>query len=185
VAGHAGDEAGARALLADPDGAVRATALAALGRLGALAPGELRAGLADAEPVVRRRAAGLAVPFPEVRLVPLLADDDPSVAEQAAWALGEREPAEPGSVAALAAAATGHDDPLVREAAVAALGSLGHPDGTAAVVAATGDRPAVRRRAVLALAAFDGPEVDAALERALTDRDWQTRQSAETILGAR
>jgi HEAT repeat protein len=127
----------------------------------------------------------LAVAAAGVALVPLLADPDPTVAEQVAWALGERTPAERGSVDALAATATHHPDPLVREAAVAALGSLGDDAGRAAVVAALDDRPAVRRRAVLALAAFDGPDVTAALARALHDRDWQTRQGAETVLQAR
>ncbi|MGE0794846.1 MAG: HEAT repeat domain-containing protein [Acidimicrobiia bacterium] len=183
-AGHTGDEAVARSLLADGDAGVRATALAALCRMGRASVADLERSLVDADPVVRRRAVALAVPVVEVRFAHLLGDIDPGVAEQAAWALGERDPAEDGSVAALARAAAGHDDPLVREAAVAALGSLGHPDGKAAVLAATTDRPAVRRRAVLALAAFDGPDVDAALQRALHDRDWQTRQCAETVLGA-
>ena len=41
-------------------------------------------------------------------------------------------------------------DPLAREAAVAALGAIGHPDGLPAILAATSDKPAIRRRAVLA-----------------------------------
>jgi HEAT repeat protein len=129
----------------------------------------------------RSRAVELAVPATGIDLVPLLRDPDPFVVEQAAWALGERA-ADPDAVAALAAVAGDHDDPLVREAAVAALGALGHPHGLAAVLAATTDKPAVRRRAVLALAAFDGPEVDAALRRALGDRDRQVRQAAEDLL---
>ncbi len=64
---------------------------------------------------------------------------------------------------ALVAVARGSDDVLLREAAVAALGSLGDPAGREAVLAATTDVATVRRRAVLALAAFDGPEVEAAL----------------------
>ena len=76
---------------------------------------------------------------------------------------------------------TEHEDPLCREAAVAALGAIGDPGGLPAILAATTDRPAVRRRAVLALAPFDGPEVDAALARALEDRDWQVRQAAEDV----
>ncbi|MDQ4067891.1 MAG: HEAT repeat domain-containing protein, partial [Actinomycetota bacterium] len=77
--------------------------------------------------------------------------------------------------------ATGHHDPLCREAAVAALGAIGDEGGLPAILAATGDKPAVRRRAVIALAPFQGPEVDAALERALEDRDWQVRQAAEDL----
>ncbi|MDP1806969.1 MAG: hypothetical protein Q8K72_17470, partial [Acidimicrobiales bacterium] len=56
IAGHAGDEAGARALLADPDPAVRATALGALGRLGRAGVADVEAALADPSPEVRRRA---------------------------------------------------------------------------------------------------------------------------------
>jgi HEAT repeat protein len=111
----------------------------------------------------------------------LLDDPDPTVVEAAAWACGERVPAEPAAVARLAELTTSHDDALVREAAVAALGAIGDPAGLAAVLAATRDRATVRRRAVLALAPFDGPEVDAALERARTDRDWQVRQAAEDL----
>jgi HEAT repeat protein len=181
VAGHTADEEAARRALVDPDAGTRAVALGALARLGRLAADDLRAALADHDAVVRARAVELAVPARELALVPLLDDLDPFVAEQAAWALGERPP-EPEAVAALAATAAGHDDPLVREAAVAALGALGDPGGLPAVLEATTDRPAVRRRAVLALAAFDGPEVEAALRRALGDRDRQVRQAAEDLL---
>ena len=81
----------------------------------------------------------------------------------------------------LCAAATGHDDPLVRESAVAALGAVGDPRGLPAILAACADRPPIRRRAVLALAPFEGPEVDAALDRARVDSDWQVRQAAEDL----
>jgi HEAT repeat protein len=85
-------------------------------------------------------------------------------------------------VAALSRTATTHDDALVREAAVAALGAIGDPGALPAVLAACDDKPAVRRRAVLALAAFEGDEVEHRLRAALTDRDWQTRQAAEDLL---
>jgi HEAT repeat protein len=185
VAGHTGDASAARALLADPDPAVRATALGALGRLGQAGPAELAAALADAVPAVRRRACAVAVGVAAVDLVPLLDDPDPGVVEMAAWALGERAAgAGGGAVARLAAVATGHDDPLCREAAVAALGAVGDDRGLPAILAATRDRPAVRRRAVIALAPFSGPEVDAALAAALQDRDWQVRQAGEDLLSA-
>jgi HEAT repeat protein len=83
---------------------------------------------------------------------------------------------------ALVAAATEHPDPLVREAAIAALGALGSPAGLNAVLHGCDDKPAIRRRAVLALAAFTGAEVEAALTRALEDTDWQVRQNAEDLL---
>ena len=84
-------------------------------------------------------------------------------------------------LAALIAVATEHDDPLCREAAVAALGALGDDAGLPTIIAALDDKPAVRRRAVIALAPYEGPEVDAALERASQDRDRQVRQAAEDL----
>lgn len=185
LAGHHGDPATARAHLDDPAPAVRATALGALARAGGLTGDDLVAGLADPAGAVRARAAELAATRPgnePPALSDVLADPDPMVVEAAAWASGERRPAEPGIVAALSDVVRGHDDPLCREAAVAALGALGDEAGLPAILAATSDRPAIRRRAVLALAPFDGPEVDAALERALADRDWQVRQAAEDLI---
>lgn len=184
-AGHRGDADAALAALADPDPSVRATALGALRRAGALDAAVLEAAIADASPIVRRRAAeedAAAGGVEGVSLLPLLDDADPTVVEVAAWASGERDPAEPGAVGRLVALATGHDDALVREAAVAALGAIGDDAGLPAILTATGDKATVRRRAVIALAPFDGPDVDAALQRATTDRDWQVRQAAEDQL---
>lgn len=188
VAGHRGDVAAVRRGLDDPDPVVRATALGAAARAGVLDAGTVARALDDPDPTVRRRALELAPGLaavdgaPAVRLVDLLADEDLTVAETAAFALGEQDPPDPAAVASLAAMATGHDDALCREAAVAALGAIGDPTGLAAVLAATGDKATVRRRAVIALAAFEGPEVDAALERARHDRDRQVRQAAEDLL---
>lgn len=193
LAGHAGDTSGARALLDDEDGRVRATALGALHRMGELSRPELIGALGDIDPTVRRRASEVATtyagtigdpPDPAVAaaLAALLEDPDPTVVETAAWACGERPPATDGVVARLCDLATGHDDALCREAAVAALGALGDPVGLPAILAATRDKATVRRRAVIALAPFEGPEVDEALERARTDRDWQVRQAAEDLL---
>lgn len=182
LAGHTGDEHAARRLLSDPAPVVRATALGAMARMGLAGPAEVAAGLGDTEPAVRRRACEVSVAVPGTELVAMLNDLDGSVVEAAAWALGERGPQGSPAVPALAVVATGHADPLCREAAVAALGAIGDGGGLAAILAATTDKPAVRRRAVIALAPFDGPEVTAALERALVDRDWQVRQAAEDLL---
>ena len=183
IAGHEGDEATARALVTDPDPAVRATALGALARAGALGAVDVERALADADAGVRRRACEEAVALADVDLVPSLADVDPAVVEAAAWALGERGAGAASAVTALVAVAREHDDALCREAAVAALGAIGDRRGLDTVLAAaSGDRPAVRRRAVVALAAFEGPEVEAALRAALEDRDWQVRQAAEDLL---
>ena len=187
LAGHKGDETGARAGLEDDDASVRATAIGALARLGRLTNDDLDAARTDKAPMVRGRAAEVApIALPPAAahtvLRALLTDRDSMVVEVAAWACGEVTVADPATVADLCALATDHRDALVREAAVAALGAIGDDTALPAILAATADKPAVRRRAVLALAPFDGPEVDAALQRALTDRDWQVRQAAEDLL---
>lgn len=189
MAGHRSDVTTIRGAIGDPSPGVRATALRALHRAHALEGADLAAGLADPEPEVRIAAVELVAAArgggaaAGVSIMRLLDDADDAVVEVAAWASGEREPAEPGAVARLAALATGHADALVREAAVAALGAIGDPEGLPAILAATADKATVRRRAVLALAPFEGPEVDAALEAAAGDRDWQVRQAAEDLLG--
>lgn len=182
-----------RAASDDPDARVRGAALAALARAGKPA----RAGVAwrdavtDNAPAVRRRAAevvpalaGRGDPGPLVpSLLRLLDDEDVTVVDAAAWALGElADDAVAGSaVGALSGVAVGHPDALAREAAVAALGALGHEAGLPAILAACRDKPAIRRRAVLALAPFDGVEVERALAAGRTDRDWQVRQAAEGL----
>jgi HEAT repeat protein len=182
LAGHRGDAATARRYLGDDSGRVRATALGALARADALTADEVVVALADAEPVVRRRAAELAESFTNVDLTPILTDADPSVVEAACWAMGERGANAGGEViSALSEIVRAHSDPLCREAAVAALGAIGDNRGLPAILGATQDKPAVRRRAVLALAPFEGPAVDEALQRALKDRDWQVRQAAEDL----
>ncbi len=181
VAGHTGDIAVARSGLTSIEPAVRATALGALERLGALTDADLVAALSDTEPRVRRRAAEVAATHADVDLVPTLSDVDPNVVETAAWACGEHESRSTAVVARLIELATDAAEPLVREAAVAALGAIGDPSAIEAIITATSDKPAVRRRAVLALAPFEGDDVEAAIDRALEDRDWQVRQSAEDL----
>src|SRR4051794_4115945 len=139
LAGHRGDAAAARRYLTDAAGRVRATALGALARLEALTAEEVRAALDDRAPVVRRRAAELAVPFSDVDLVPILADADPSVVEAACWALGEGG-SDVGDdvISALSETVRAHSDALCREAAVAALGAIGDERGLPAILEATG-----------------------------------------------
>lgn len=181
VAGHQGDVDAARKAVHDPEGVVRASALAALHRCNALDADTLAHALGDADPQVRRRAAELAAQHPGTDLTPALHDTEALVVEMAAWACGEHERVNDAVLDRLIHLAGAHDEPLVREAAVAALGAIGDERGVPAILAGCHDKPAVRRRAVLALAPFSGPEVDAALERALTDRDWQVRQAAEDL----
>ena len=187
MAGHAGDEPTALAGLDATDPAVRATALGALDRLGALDDHRLAAALDDPDPTVRRRAATLAARRRAVDLLGALCDPDASVVEAAAWACGERERV-PDEVVDRLLAIAGDAGALARESAVAALGALGDDRGLDAILAAAGDKPAIRRRAVLALAPFLDPDhpraadVASTLERALSDRDWQVRQAAEDLL---
>jgi HEAT repeat protein len=183
LAGFSGDITGARSAATDPDPSVREAALRSLDRLGSLSENDLDHALADPHPRVRVAAIELAAPLPHPPLAPLLHDDDPRVVEMACWACGERDVDPQAPIATLVNLANDHDDPLVREAAVAALGAIGAPEGLPAILHATTDKPAIRRRAVLALAAFDGPEVDAAWARARTDRDRQVRDAVEELLG--
>ncbi len=192
LAGHRGDLPTVRVFLDDGDPLVRATALSALRRCGALDDTVLGVALTDPAAAVRLRAVELSATHPSLSLLPSLADADPFVVEMACWAAGERHT--DGQLAAvvdrLVILAGEHPEPLVREAAVAALGSLagavplpdtGAEAARAAVLAAMSDRPHVRRRAVLALVAFDGPDIDAALAHAATDRDWQVRDAAREL----
>jgi len=200
IAGHLSDQARARAGLGDTSPPVRAGALSALARMGLLSPEVLARAMQDESAEVRRRAcdlAGAVVGAPLAGLVELLSDRDGSVVEAASYALGavaSSDGAQGGvmapelvsdAVAALCRTATAHPEALCREAATAALGSIGHSDGLEAVLCALGDKPAVRRRAVIALAAFEGPRAEEALEKSLEDADWQVRQAAEDLLGRR
>lgn len=182
VAGHSNDAPTALAHLNDPDPKVVDAALGALQRLGQLTATQLDDTIEHPSVIVRRRVATMTAEVPCSRQLELLRDEDSSVIEIAAWACGER-PHDAGAVAQLIQIGQGHDDPLCREAAIAALGALGDPAGLPTILAGCQDKPAIRRRAVLCLAPFEGPEVDAALAAALEDRDWQTRQSAEDLVG--
>lgn len=185
MAGHLDDALTARSARIDPSPPVRVAALGALDRLGLLATADLGDALEDRSPLVRRRACELCATRAETgahRLPAMLGDDDATVVEAACFALGELgSPSGSEAVPALAGVVTTHEDPLCREAAVAALGAIGDASALPAILAATTDKAAVRRRAVLALAPFDGAEVDAALARAGSDRDWQVRQAAEDL----
>ena len=175
---------------ADEAAPVRATALATLVNHGPrpISTGAWTEAVRDPDARVRLRAAQVAPHLGRAarnaELLTLLGDADSWVAEAAAYALGEHPRPTAKAVGALGDAATSHRDPLVREAAVAALGAIGEPSALPAVLHACDDKPAIRRRAVLALAAFDGKEVEARLHAALEDRDWQVRQAAEDLLRA-
>ncbi|MFT7599743.1 MAG: HEAT repeat protein [Acidimicrobiales bacterium] len=184
-AGHLGDRPTAHRALTSEAPEIRAVALSACLRLKTLDWLLLEPFFDDPSPFVRRRALELAVRLepigaPLSRLLARLVDTA-AVAEMGAFALGEIGRATPEVVDALAQMTKNHDDPLCREAAVAALGAL--HSGRETILGALADIATVRRRAVLALAPFDGPDIEAALTHALTDRDWQVRQAAEDLLG--
>lgn len=206
ISGWSGDAETARSFFASTDTDVRASAFAALVRMEAVTRAELAAALTDPAAQVRRRAL-MALPSlwssdlsAQVDLLDLLHDSDPVVLEVACFTAGECPIADQSVIddlgrdvvsieqrgeavaTRLAEIARDHPDPLCRESAVAALGSLGDPIGADAVLSACGDKATIRRRAVLALAAFDGPEIDAMLTAMSTDVDWQVRQAAEELL---
>ncbi len=181
IAGHEGSEAVARAALVEADPVARQLALGALARMDALTVDDLRVAFTDDSPVVRHRAVTLAAAHAEVSVAELLRDPDHTVIEAAAWAAGEQEDVEDDVLDLLCNLGAESADPLVREAAVAALGAIGDERGLPVILRACTDKPNIRRRAVLALAPFDGPEVEAALAAALIDRDWQVRQAAEDL----
>lgn len=166
--------------LADPDPTVRRRAAAEVARWAATCSEPTGAEPAGSEPTG-------AAPTPVVDgLLGRLTDDEvDTVTEVAAFACGELaldDRTRPHVVAALDRLARTHADSLCREAAVAALGSIGDPAGLTAVLHGCSDRATVRRRAVLALAAFDDPAATEALRQLVADRDLQVRQSAEELL---
>ena len=160
IAGHTGDVTTAAAGSAHDDPACGRPPLGALQRLGALDGRHADRGAR--RPRRRPCGGGRRRSRPAIRTstcTVALADDEPSVVEVAAWACGEREVVGDEILAMLVGLAGGAGagrEPLVREAAVAALGAIGDDRGLDAILAATSDKPAIRRRAVLALAPFVG-----------------------------
>jgi len=179
--------------LVGTNASLRILALGALSRLGTLTRTDVDNALTDRDRDVRCRSlevicSGEIDRPEEFKIAALLDDDDDLVVETAAWALGEvfgetaNDPATAPVVSALCAVATSHEESICREAAIAALGSIGADAGVTAILRGLEDRAPVRRRAVLALAPFDEPRVRTALESATTDRDRQVRQAAEDLL---
>ena len=181
IAGHEGNEHLARAALHESNPVTRHLALGALSRMNALTDDDLRTAFGDDVASVRQRAVTLAAHHPKVSVGPLLRDPDPTVIEAAAWAAGEQEVVDDDVLQLLCDLGANSDDPLVREASVAALGAIGDDRGLPVILGACSDKPNIRRRAVLALAPFSGPAVEEALATALIDRDWQVRQAAEDL----
>ena len=198
-AGDRGDWPTVREALDDTSWRVRTTALTQLARAQQSTVEDLNRFITSTLADERRVLAQVGIWQPSVDLVALLNDSDPTVCEAAAWALGERHqqanqddpthqqlatvPISDDVLDALHRAAVQHPDHMTREAAVAALGAIGHESSLPTILQASTDRATVRRRAALALVNYSGPEVDEALTRLRNDRDWQVRQAAEDLLG--
>ncbi len=175
------DESGARSFLSDHSPKVRSAALGALARIKAATPNDVAAAIHDPSPIVRRAACELATSLTFGNFLELINDEDSQVVEACAFALGELNVVH--STRELIEVAVSHDDPLCREAAVAALGVIGDERARVPLIAALSDLPQIRRRALIALSNFEGDDVDSAMTTLLTDRDWQVRQAAEDLLG--
>ena len=187
MAGHVGDESSARASLTSDDPPSRCLALGALERMNSLSAEELRAAFNDPSASVRRRALEITAKRSDVNARCCLTDSDPSVAEAAAFAVGEQLDSE--AARALIEMAERHDDALCRESAVAALGVLASSsdvDGEAilgCLIGAMNDKAQIRRRSLLGLFQFDDPQAQKAMEEALVDTDRQVRSIAADLLG--
>ena len=182
LSSYSGDYELAISLLDEGDAKVRGAALSSLEKLGKLSGKMLEKSVYDPSPEVRKGAIELLAKRPEEIPLNVFDDTDPLVVETACWAAGEKENQTHEVINQLCLIADSHTDQLCREAAVAALGSIGSPLGLETVLEALKDKPAIRRRAAIALAAFEDPKVDEALKKSLNDRDWQVRQIAEDLL---
>ncbi|MCL5972861.1 MAG: HEAT repeat domain-containing protein [Ferrimicrobium sp.] len=103
--------------------------------------------------------------------------NDPSwlVVEFGAYVAGELE--EPSLVPRLVELAQGHEEPLVREAALASLGAIGDARALPVVLEALRSKNVyLRRRALVISVAFDSDELSSAVEALRDDRDAQIRQ---------
>ncbi len=190
LAGFQGDVDTAIMFCNDPNPLVRIAALRSLDKLHTdkhrideqLLINNLRSALSDNVAQVRIAALEIAAHYHEPPISQMLSDGEPMVVEAAAWALGEREVTNDTILNRLTGTACKHNDPLVRESAVAALAAIGDPRGLPAIIAATRDKTTIRRRSAIALAAFEGDEVTNAYQRLLNDRDRQVRDTAAELL---
>jgi hypothetical protein len=147
----------ARAAVQDSSALVRASAVRALDRLNTQGPnGELASAISDPSVDVRLAALEASVHvhvFTRIdAIVGRLSDADANVRRRAAEALGTMRAGD--AVAGLIAITSPEreSDPLVRAAAVSALGRIADPEGKEAVQAAESDSsPLVRSMAKIAL----------------------------------
>ena len=116
-----------------------------------------------------------------------MSDPIPSVAETAAFAVGEQ--LDVAATELLILMAQRHEDALCRESAIAALGALVASAEIHRVAIldclldAMNDKAQIRRRTLLGLFQFDDPQAQKAMEEALVDTDRQVRSIAADLLG--
>lgn len=97
------------------------------------------------------------------------------VVEFGAYVAGELE--DPVLVPKLIELAEEHEEPLVRESALASLGAIGDQRALPVVLRALSSKNVyLRRRALVVSVAFESEEIDAAVEALRDDRDAQIRQ---------
>jgi len=193
VAGYQGDEAAARAALANGAPAVRAAGWGALYRMGALRPLELVAAFADPAPEVRRRACDLAgracEPGLADALVAALGDSSPAVVEAACNALGQYASMGPGSLLTGGSAGAGGSSEAVEpKAHCSEAGATTTVVEALAAVAGPHPDALCREAAVAALGAFAEAEAGStialgAVLAALADKP-AVRRRAVVALGA-
>ncbi len=181
LASYRGDEDIVRQFYESGDPELRATALSALVNMKKATKDDAERAVADASPVVRRKACELAPLLPGANYRVLLSSPEEMVVEAACFAIGETR--DHGAVPDLMTVASAHKEALCRESAVAALGAIGDKKAIPQLIKRLDDSAAIRRRAVLALSVFiDDEAAVTAIGSMLDDKDWQVRQIAESIL---
>jgi HEAT repeat protein len=167
-------------------GALRATAVEALGRIGAPGVDALLGALRDKHAKLRETAIAALGAVGGDRAAAALAatlNDDRSAVRQAGAAAIARA-AGAGAIRPLTAALS-HKDPMTRRAAAAALGRIDSPDAVAALRPALGDRESsVRGAAAEALAANGSQAAVDALVGALPAADRELKGTIVERLAA-
>ncbi len=179
---HTGDCTKARNYVNHKNPRVRAFAIDALAQCGEITAEDIKREIdsGELESSLASIRAGKTVGYTFDEYVSR-GDLHPLIREAIIFEIGEAK--QDRHIETLHLLATADDDPLIREAAVVAIGNIGDPSSLPVILAATKDKTNIRRRAAVALSQY---EEDEALDRlrklAVDDRDWQTRQIAQTII---
>ena len=181
LAAYRRDESTVRSFLKHPDPSLRAAALSGLTQMKATTKEDSISALCDNDDIVLLRACELAPHLPEADYVKLLDSDNYMIVEAACFAIGEVR--DNSGLEKLMDIALHHKEPVCRESAVAALGSIGNKKALPCLITTLNDSANIRRRAVLALSVFiETAEALEAIKSRINDKDWQVRQIVENIL---